>query len=83
MTTPLFVHPLTGELLEATLESLEAATNAASKEIGRLYRARDVLLPSLAELRGPYLIPPPAMRTEKQNRIARCPKCTERLSLDD
>ena len=80
MTTPLFVHPLTGELLEATLESLEAATNAASKEIGRLYRARDVLLPSLAELRGPYELPDATKRTEKQTRIARCPRCMEKSS---
>ncbi len=78
----LFVHPLTGELLEADIVSLQSAVDAAGREIGRLARARDVLLGPLADLRGPYELPDGIKRTDKQTRIARCPRCMERMPND-
>ena len=76
----LFVHPLTGELLEADEDSLQAAVTAAGKEIGRLARARDVLLGPLADIRGPVELPPPRWRTPTQQKV--CPKCRREQVVD-
>jgi hypothetical protein len=75
-----FVHPVTGEFLEATRENLERADRETRDAIGRLYRALDPLLPALAELRGPVKVPRRRDRTEVQERAVRCPACGHRYS---
>ena len=48
-------------------------------QLGKLYRLRDPILARLAELRGPYEMPPPSRRTETQQKVAYCPRCSGRL----
>lgn len=78
----LFVHPLTGELFPADEHALQDAVNAADREISRLYRGTDGLRAKLAEIRGPAVLPDGVKRTDKQKRIARCPRCMERTPDD-
>jgi hypothetical protein len=58
---------------------LQAELDRISEELGKLYRERDPILAALAEARGPAELPKPRFRTDKQNLVARCPRCGTRL----
>jgi hypothetical protein len=76
-----FVHPVTGELLEADQVTLAAAQAETEATIGRLYRALDPIRERLGELRGPAVLPRPSRRTDKQRDVSRCPSCGKRLDV--
>lgn len=63
----------------ADIHQLETDLAAVEEKIGRLYRERAPILEALAEARGPAELPPRRYRTEKQQLIARCPRCSGRL----
>lgn len=84
-------HPVTGEDVAEDPASLRLAINDTDEEIGRHYRAiadlregRNLLQ---FELTGeqPAVLPRRGNRTEKQQLVARCPRCTgeihERVDL--
>jgi hypothetical protein len=47
--TEVFVHPVTGEVLEATENKLALALADIEKELGRIYESRRSLLQALAK----------------------------------
>jgi hypothetical protein len=71
---PDFVHPETGEVL-ATEEDWRAALAAVEEQLAPIYRVRRVLREGYVETFPPPLMPPPRYRTEKQEKVARCPRC--------
>jgi hypothetical protein len=64
-----------------SVASLQAQLNQIEEHLGKLYRRRAPLLERLAELRGVPELPAPRYRTETQQRLARCPRCTHELDL--
>jgi len=46
--------------------------------LGELYRERRTIMEAFAE-EYPAVLPPPRARTEHQQRVARCPRCSQRL----
>ncbi len=81
MTDQAFVHPLSGALLEATHANLRAAKTDGWAEIDRLKVALAPISERLAELDGPAVLPRPRWQTDKQRRIATCPRCGTRPEL--
>jgi len=52
--------------------------NTIEEQLSILYRQRRQLTEEFADEHPPVL-PPPRARTEHQQRIARCPRCSARL----
>lgn len=74
----MIVNPWTGEVVEDTLEALDAAeryVDAWLRTIGPFYDFRRDLRGRIAELRGPAELPKPRWRTDRQQRVAECPRC--------
>lgn len=72
------VHLLTGEVLPDDLETLRALEEQVDRYLRRLgphYGFRDRLRQRIADLQGPSLLPPPRQRTDRQVRVAACPRC--------
>jgi hypothetical protein len=72
-----FPHPETGELLETKDEFIDAM-NEIDLRMSPMWLTRKQLREAFAERFDPYL-PTPRNRTDKQARVARCPRCGGRL----
>lgn len=72
-------HPETGEALE-TVEEIKAALSALEERMAPLYRVRRLLREEYAELTETADMPAARYRTEKQERVARCPRCGGRMN---
>lgn len=70
-----FVHPVTGEWIDAIEPRLAEAAKETDEELGRIYRALLPIRERLAELRGPAVLPRPSRQTDKQRRVSACPRC--------
>ena len=68
-----FPHPETGELLETKDEFLDAM-NEVDFRMSPMWIVRRQLREEFARRFDPYL-PARRSRTEKQERVARCPRC--------
>lgn len=79
-SNPAYVHPETGEVL-ATAEEWQAALAAIEERLAPLYRVRRALREEYAERFEPVL-PAPRYRSQVQERVARCPRCGERLGSE-
>ncbi len=73
--TDAFVQPLTGELIEADLDSISKAVSDTYAEIDRLRQAVRPLQERRAELRGPANLPARRNRSALQEQVAACPRC--------
>ncbi len=73
-----FAHPTTGEILE-TKEEFLAAIAEEEAALGAVYRVLWPLRESFAAAFPPAELPDQVNRTEKQERVARCPRCNQRL----
>lgn len=73
-----FVHPETGEII-ATREEWLAALTAVEERLAPIFRIRRELRQAFADRYEPVL-PPRRSRTETQEKIARCPRCGERIT---
>ena len=72
------IHPATGEVVEDTLDVLERAeayVDETLRALGPMYEYRRQLRKRIAELRGPAELPRPRWRTDRQQRVAECPRC--------
>lgn len=70
--------PLTGEVLPDDLDSLveaERLVDAFLRGLGPHYDYRRRLRERIADLRGPADLPKRRFRTDKQQRVAACPRC--------
>lgn len=77
-----YVHPETGEVL-ATEEEWRAALSAVEARLAPIFRLRRQLLTEHAvRFEGPAL-PPRRARTDTQEKVARCPRCGERLEREE
>jgi hypothetical protein len=56
--------------------------NAIDAELGKLYRKRDALQAELADLQGPAVLPQPRHRTDRQQAVARCPRCGDKITAE-
>jgi len=74
-----FRHPETGELL-ATAEQWQAALRALEVHLAPHFRLRRILREAYAERFEPVL-PAPRYRSPTQEKVARCPRCGEKLAL--
>lgn len=77
------VHPLTGELLPDDLEALREMEKRVDRYLRSLhthYAFRDRLRERMAEVGGPAKLPRPRWRTDKQQRVADCPRCGDHAS---
>lgn len=72
-----FVHPETGEVLSTKDEFLDAM-NEIELRMSPMWIARRKLREAFAERFEPTL-PHPAYRTDKQAKVALCPRCSGRL----
>ena len=72
-----FPHPETGELLDSQ-EDFQAALAAIEERMAPLYRIRRVIREEAAK-RFEVRLPRARYRTEKQDRVARCPRCGGKL----
>lgn len=68
-----FVHPETGQVLE-TKDDFIDAINAVELRMSPMWILRRKIREAYAERFDPYL-PVRRSRTEKQERVARCPRC--------
>ena len=75
MTTSLepFTHPETGELLETKDEFIDAM-NEIELRLSPMWITRARIREAFAERFDPYL-PVATRQTDKQQRVARCPRC--------
>lgn len=74
----LIVHPLTGEVLPDELDVLvaqEVIVDGWLRGLRAHYSFRRLLRERIAELRGEAVLPRRAYRTDKQQRVAECPRC--------
>lgn len=72
------VNPATGEVVPDTLDDLataEAHVDATLRALIPMYEYRARLRERIAELRGPAELPRPRFRTDRQQRVADCPRC--------
>jgi hypothetical protein len=81
-------HPLTGQVIDAKDgPALLAAVEDALEEAGRLFRLageiRDRAKPLMAHLAGTteYELPKPRNRTAKQQKLASCPRCGDKIRV--
>lgn len=75
------VHPITGEVLPDDIDVLsayESRVDSYLRSLSAHYSFRRRLRERLAELRGEYPLPRRVFRTEKQQKVAECPRCTGR-----
>jgi hypothetical protein len=77
-----YVHPETGEVL-ATEDEWRAALAAVEERLVPIYRLRRQLLTERAVRFEAPELPPRRSRTDTQERIARCPRCGERLESEE
>ena len=85
MTEPFlsrFTHPETGELLDSQ-EDFQAALAAIEERMAPLYRERRTIREAWALKFDPPDMPRARYRTEKQDRVARCPRCGSRLKSEE
>ena len=73
-----FTHPETGELLDSQ-EDFLAALMAIEERMGYLFELRWKIREGGGESLPPAHQPAPRYRTEKQDRVARCPRCGGKL----
>ncbi len=76
------INPLTGEVLDDDLQTLAQAEIWVDRYLrsqSRHYRFRGDLRKRIAELRGPAELPRRRDRTDKQMKVAECPRCGEEL----
>lgn len=81
-TVERIAHPLTGEVLTDDLDALVRAEAIVSRYLrtqAKHYRFRADLLKRIAELRGPAELPRRRFRTDKQMKVAECPRCGDEL----
>lgn len=57
------------------LAELRALDNQIRTDMGRAYRLLDGVNERAAELAGPAVLPRPSRQTDKQRRVAACPRC--------
>lgn len=69
-----FVHPETGEIL-CSEEEWRAALDAIEERLAPIYRVRRTLREAHAERFAAPSLPARVNRTDKQQAIARCPRC--------
>lgn len=72
VVTP-FAHPETGELLE-TKDQFVDAMNEIELRLSPMWIVRKKIREAFAERFDPYL-PAKRNRTDKQDKVARCPRC--------
>jgi len=75
------VHPLTGEALPDDVEALSALEDHVDRYLRTQsvhYEFRRRLRERVAELRGPAELPSPRYRSERQMKVAECPRCGTR-----
>lgn len=75
------VSPLTGEVLADELEtlvSMERRVDSFLRHLSPHYEFRRELRERIAELRGPAELPRARWRSDRQSRVAACPRCGER-----
>lgn len=63
-----------------TPAEIKVALEEAEAELAAVYRKVWPLREAYAESFPPAELPPPRERTEKQQKVARCPRCGTRLS---
>lgn len=73
-----YAHPETGEVLSSE-EEWKAALVALEERLAPIYRVRRELRQAYAERFPPAEQPPRRYRTETQEKVARCPRCGERI----
>jgi hypothetical protein len=78
---PPFPHPETGELLE-TQGEFQAAVAAIEARMAPFYRLRRVIREEMIRRFEPIL-PERRRRTDKQELVARCPRCQGDIKLED
>ena len=78
----LALHPETERPLE-THEDFVGAIKWVEERLAPLYRVRSNLREEMAERFPPPEMPAPRYRTDKQNAIARCPRCGGRLQEEE
>ena len=76
-----FVHPTSGEILETRAE-FDAAIAELEIELGLIYRALYPLREARAERFETAKLPAPRYRTGVQEKVARCPRCGDKLKDD-
>lgn len=77
--TQRILHPVNGAVVEDdldTLTNLEAHVDKYLRRQNVHYNFRKLLRERIAELRGPAVLPRPRYRTERQSRVAECPRCS-------
>ena len=74
----IFCHPETGERLE-TAEDFAAALTWIEEQMIPYYRVRRNMQDAFARIHPPAELPAPRYRTDKQNAVARCPRCGGKL----
>lgn len=75
-------NPLTGVVIPDNLPALEAEEakiDTLCRGAGPLFEYRRALRVRIAELRGPAELPRPRFRSDKQSRVASCPRCGDSL----
>ena len=74
------------EVTEAPdLAALTAATGRAAtleRRLGVIYRELGPLRVSIAEMRGPAVLPQRRFQTETQAKVERCPRCGSRYEME-
>lgn len=71
-------NPLTGLVIAdnlSALEAEEAKIDTLLRGYSPLYEYRNNLRLRMAELRGPAELPRPRFRSDRQARVAACPRC--------
>lgn len=76
-----FPHPETGELLDSR-EDFERALAAIDERLSEIYRLRRPIRREWAVRFEPPEQPAPRYRTLTQEKLARCPRCGERLESE-
>lgn len=75
MSLGYFIHPTSGEWLNATDDALKAARRDGYNEISRVKAALLPIQAELAERAGPATLPARRGRTALQDAVSFCPRC--------
>ncbi len=81
--TDCFVHPVTGELIEATTDALKQAHRDGHEERSRIRLALAPIQAELALRAGPATLPARRYRTDMQAKVAECPRCGGHSLVDE
>lgn len=73
-----FAHPETGQLLECR-QDFQDALDEVEERMKPYYRLRRTLQAALAEHFAGAELPAPRYRTLTQEKVARCPRCGEKI----